>query len=741
MIKSVVQKLRLKSSTILRILKQRLLLLIYILLAGILFLFLIKYHPNNSNLNYVHTNSTQSLFDTIGANIADTLLQFIGIGIWLLPPIILGLSFYKLNNKPVTYLYLRIISIILAIIFLSCAMVFHDPTLPIDKPHDGGLLGLYITLPILEALETSSSSFNHKYLSIILITLSILLTLFSAGVLKKSITLFFRMSVALFTHTFMRKRLKLIKPLKNPDNRPISKTTKEKTPRVKNTINRREPSPSSNNNFQVPTLDLLQQTPQSKIEKVSEGILKENALALEAVLKEFGINGKIINIRLGPVVTLYELEPSAGLRSSRVIGLADDIARSMSATSCRVATIPGQNLIGIEMPNQKRETIYLHELLNSKSFLNSQDNIPIALGKDIGGKPIFSDLAKMPHLLVAGTTGSGKSVGINTMLLSLLYRFSPAECRLILIDPKMLELSVYDDIPHLLSPVVTEPKKAVIALKWAVQEMENRYRKMSKIGVRNITGYNEKILTAQKSGKSISRRIQTGFDENTGEAIFETQNIKAEKMPFIVVVIDEMADLMLVAGKEIEGAVQRLAQMARAAGVHLITATQRPSVDVITGTIKANFPSRISFRVTSKIDSRTVLGGMGGEQLLGMGDMLFMSGSGQMQRIHGPFVSDEEVSNVVNFLKRQKKPEYIESITQPPEENITADSEENNENSLYDQAVAIVIRDNRASTSYIQRRLKIGYNRAATLIEKMEEEGVISSPNHTGKRTIIAPRN
>ncbi|MEC7153951.1 MAG: DNA translocase FtsK, partial [Pseudomonadota bacterium] len=422
---------------------------------------------------------------------------------------------------------------------------------------------------------------------------------------------------------------------------------------------------------------------------------------------------------------------------SRVVGLADDIARSMSAISCRIASVPGANVIGIELPNAARELVSLRELLSSADFEGAKGKLTLALGKDIGGAPVMADLSKMPHLLVAGTTGSGKSVGINTMILSILYRMTPEQCRLILVDPKMLELSVYDGIPHLLAPVVTEPKKAVVALKWVVQEMENRYRKMAKIGVRNIEGFNERMAEARRTGEQLSRRVQTGFDPDSGEAVFEEEVIEPENLPFIIVVVDEMADLMMVAGKEIEGAVQRLAQMARAAGVHLITATQRPSVDVITGTIKANFPSRISFQVTSKIDSRTVLGEQGGEQLLGQGDMLYMGGAGRIERVHGPFVSDGEVEKVVRFLKRQATPDYIEQVTAEQEEEAGIGAATSGD-TLYDQAVAIVTRDGRASTSYVQRRLQIGYNRAARLIEQMEDEGVISAPNHAGKREVLA---
>ncbi|MDA8667252.1 DNA translocase FtsK [Alphaproteobacteria bacterium] len=505
----------------------------------------------------------------------------------------------------------------------------------------------------------------------------------------------------------------------------------------------REAQPSlafDRSTYELPPLRLLTEhkKPRQTL-NLSKDALEANARMLETVLADFGIKGTIGQVRPGPVVTLYELEPAAGVRSSRVVGLSDDIARSMSAVSARVAPVPGSNVIGIELPNQTRELVSLRELLSSSDFESGKSKLTMALGKNIGGAPVMSDLTKMPHLLVAGTTGSGKSVGINTMILSLLYRLTPDQCRLILVDPKMLELSVYDGIPHLLAPVVTEPKKAVVALKWVVQEMENRYRKMAKIGVRNIDGFNERMREAKASGETLTRRVQTGFDPESGEAIYEDEIIETEILPFIVVVIDEMADLMMVAGKEIEAAVQRLAQMARAAGVHLITATQRPSVDVITGTIKANFPSRISFQVTSKIDSRTVLGEQGAEQLLGQGDMLYMGGGGRVQRVHGPFVSDEEVEKVVTFLKKQGVPDYIEQVTQEPEE--TPDMESAGGDSLYDQAVAIVTRDGRASTSYVQRRLSIGYNRAARLIEQMEEQGVISPPNHAGKREILAGKH
>ncbi|WP_046637376.1 FtsK/SpoIIIE family DNA translocase [Neorhizobium galegae] len=497
--------------------------------------------------------------------------------------------------------------------------------------------------------------------------------------------------------------------------------------------------------FQLPSVHLLNEPKAvARDASLSADALEQNARLLEGVLEDFGVKGEIIHVRPGPVVTLYELEPAPGIKSSRVIGLADDIARSMSAIAARVAVVPGRNAIGIELPNRTRETVYLREMIGSKDFEGSKAKLAMALGKTIGGEPVVADLAKMPHLLVAGTTGSGKSVAINTMILSLLYRYTPEKCRLIMIDPKMLELSVYDGIPHLLSPVVTDPKKAVVALKWTVREMEERYKKMSKIGVRNIDGFNSRVEQALEKGEVLTRTVQTGFDRHTGEAMYETEEFDLQPIPYIVVIIDEMADLMMVAGKDIEGAVQRLAQMARAAGIHVIMATQRPSVDVITGTIKANFPTRISFQVTSKIDSRTILGEQGAEQLLGMGDMLYMAGGGRIQRVHGPFVSDTEVEDIVAYLKTQGHPQYLDAIT--------ADDDEDGEGSgpagmsnlaesddPYDQAVAIVLRDGKASTSYVQRRLGIGYNRAASLIERMEQEGLIGPANHSGKREILVP--
>ena len=497
--------------------------------------------------------------------------------------------------------------------------------------------------------------------------------------------------------------------------------------------------------YDAPPLSLLERPGRASGPPVPQETLEQNARQLETVLSDYGVRGEITAVKAGPVVTLYELEPAPGLKASRVIGLSDDIARSMSALSARVSTVPGRTVIGIELPNETRQKVLLREVLEAPDYAQAHLPLALALGKTIEGGPVVANLARMPHLLIAGTTGSGKSVAINTMILSLLYRLSPEQCRIIMIDPKMLELSVYDGIPHLLAPVVTDPKKAVVALKWVVAEMEERYRKMSKMGVRNIDGYNARLREAEARGEAFTRTVQTGFDEETGEPVYETETIDPEPMPLIVVIVDEMADLMMVAGKEIEACIQRLAQMARASGIHLIMATQRPSVDVITGTIKANFPTRISFQVTSKIDSRTILGEQGAEQLLGQGDMLYMAGGGRIRRVHGPFVSDEEVEEVVRHLKTLGTPDYLDAVTDGPEdddarlvdEKLGLGNPGDSDETLYDKAVAVVARDRKCSTSYIQRKLQIGYNKAARLVEEMETHGVVTPANAVGKREIL----
>jgi S-DNA-T family DNA segregation ATPase FtsK/SpoIIIE len=750
-----------------------------LLLVFLLAIAVLSYAPQDNSLNSSGGEALGNWLGRPGAIAADMVLQLFGLAVWLILLPIGARAARQLSGSVFSYPNWRFLAAIIAPLLMALALALGGRQVDPLAPIPGGALGDLLA----DGVETVLAAFSLFMSPQVELTaayglggLAVLAALFGSGLVRLSGQAAWRLlrgarhlrhgprayvalrgMVAALHPSVLKNRLPLRKVKQGDasaafdaglidndtssasqvhvaDKKPAPKTGRRAAREAQTKL------AFDKSTYELPPLRLLTEHKKPRqTSNLSKDALEANARMLETVLADFGIKGTIGQVRPGPVVTLYELEPAAGVRSSRVVGLADDIARSMSAVSARVAPVPGSNVIGIELPNQTRELVSLRELLSSSDFESGKAKLTMALGKDIGGAPVMSDLAKMPHLLVAGTTGSGKSVGINTMILSLLYRLTPDQCRLILVDPKMLELSVYDDIPHLLAPVVTEPKKAVVALKWVVQEMENRYRKMAKIGVRNIDGFNERMRDAQSTGETLSRRVQTGFDPESGEAIYEDEIIETEILPFIVVVIDEMADLMMVAGKEIEAAVQRLAQMARAAGVHLITATQRPSVDVITGTIKANFPSRISFQVTSKIDSRTVLGEQGAEQLLGQGDMLYMGGGGRVQRVHGPFVSDEEVEKVVSFLKKQGVPEYIEQVTQEPEE--APDMEVSSGDDLYDQAVAIVTRDGRASTSYVQRRLSIGYNRAARLIEQMEEQGVISPPNHAGKREILAGKH
>jgi S-DNA-T family DNA segregation ATPase FtsK/SpoIIIE len=750
---------------------------------------LISFNPADPSWNTTSLDATRNWLGAPGAIFADAVYQIIGLGVWLALLPMLAFALRRLRRQPVSHPNWRLIAGVFGVLLTSMALAIYGLAASPYAPFPGGAIGQELAEgldAVLGAWSIYPSRVSEQLIAVALALIGLTLALISAAWLRASLAAtwrglqnlrYTRQAIqaigGLFARASWAAPLQRVGQILRLRRQPVSDVeaaaderadvmpatpspaaplagvtveAKKTTPKAGRRA-AREAQPSlgfdSNGKFELPPLRLLNEIRAKKPANVlSKDALEANARLLESVLEDFGVRGTVGKVRPGPVVTLYELEPAAGVRSSRVVGLSDDIARSMSAVSCRVAPVPGANVIGIELPNATREIVSLRELLASADFESGKSKLTMALGKDIGGGPVMADLTKMPHLLVAGTTGSGKSVGINTMILSLLYRMTPDQCRLILVDPKMLELSVYDGIPHLLAPVVTEPKKAVVALKWVVQEMENRYRKMAKIGVRNIEGFNERMAEAQRSGETLSRRVQTGFDPDSGAPMFEEEIIETEVLPFIVVVIDEMADLMMVAGKDIEAAVQRLAQMARAAGVHLITATQRPSVDVITGTIKANFPSRISFQVTSKIDSRTVLGEQGSEQLLGQGDMLFMGGGGRIQRVHGPFVSDEEVEKVVSFLKKQAAPNYIEQVTEaPPEEIADLLGGGGESDSLYDQAVAIVTRDGRASTSYVQRRLQIGYNRAARLIEQMEEQGVISPPNHAGKREILAGKH
>ena len=696
---------------------------------------LLTHAPTDPSWSLAADSEIQNLLGSFGAITSDLFLQFLG-------PLSYVLIFFSLVMGIFLFSHPKGFSLLLRSALFLCGFFLLLSSLSFWGK--GGALG-YILFKSLSEIPLSP-----LILSLSLLALSLPLLFVTSGLKLSHLKIFF---------SFIQQRPQKSKTIKKApssyvfeeDGMEVKEVPKDTGVRLKEYVKSepRKAAPSQpislkpfygGDPYQLPPLELLY-LPKNFTQKLDydEDSLQENAQALESVLNDYGIRGEIVGIKPGPVVTLYELEPAAGVKSSRVIALADDIARSMSAISARVAVVPGKNVIGIELPNKSRETVHLRDLLSHDEYEKSKAHLTLILGKDISGAPIIADLARMPHLLVAGTTGSGKSVAVNAMILSLIYRLPPERCKFIMIDPKMLELSIYDGIPHLLAPVVTDPKKAVVALRWVVREMEGRYQAMSKLSVRNIEGYNQRILEAKARGEIISRRIQTGFDPETGKPIFEDQPLAMEPLPFIVVVVDEMADLMLVAGKEIESAVQRLAQMARAAGIHLIMATQRPSVDVITGTIKANFPTRISFQVSSKIDSRTILNEQGAEQLLGQGDMLYMASGGRISRVHGPYVGDADVEKVVQFLKSQSEPSYIEDITidpSAPELNFGGE-EGDEEDALYQQALAIIYREGKASTSFIQRHLKIGYNRAARLIEKMEEEGIVSSPNHVGKREVL----
>ena len=748
---------------------------------------LISHHADDASLNNANGRAVSNLLGPLGAVAADLLLQTFGFAAvaFLAPPAVWGLK--ALAGRNLRHAMWRLVAWPLGTLTIAAGLgIFPTPSsLPAGL---GGMIGIAaaglsahagqvyghtsigILLPLfllLAGLPLAFLATGLRFMPLMRASLHVPATLWWLG--RKIKAPRFKTADAPHVH-YDDDEYDGISDSEDDDNgdgyhldvrpeplaatrlaeRRESRVKREEARRPQVNVNaRRSKQPALNlvsGEYQLPALGLLAEpAPVADNHGLSDEALEENARMLEAVLTDFGVKGRITAVRPGPVVTLYEFEPAAGVKSSRVISLADDVARSMSAVSARIAVISGRNVIGIELPNQFRETVFLREMFASSDYEKARAPLTLALGKTIGGEPVMADLAKMPHLLVAGTTGSGKSVGLNTMILSLLYRMAPEQCRLIMIDPKMLELSVYDGIPHLLAPVVTDPRKAVVALKWAVREMEERYRKMSKLGVRGVEAFNDRIRKAKEKGETLKRTVQTGFDRETGKPIYEDEMLELDHMPFIVVVVDEVADLMMISGKEIEGAVQRLAQMARAAGIHLIAATQRPSVDVITGTIKANFPTRISFQVTSKIDSRTILGEQGAEQLLGQGDMLYMAAGGRIRRVHGPFVSDHEVEDVVRFLKAQGTPEYLDAVTEESDEdsddpyaNMMGGNSESGDD-LYDKALAVVARDKKASTSYIQRRLQIGYNRAASLIERMEQDGVISAPNHKGVREVLLP--
>ena len=700
---------------------------------------IISYNALDKSLNTISDAPPENILGIPGSYASDIMVQFFGILSIVVPATFVIFGFYKIIKK-LKAPWIKLVLILVGLFFLSSLF---------EKLYEaGGVLGslalneiesiiykisLGVNVNLLE-----SNIFIYVFFTLIGVLSSLLITY---GLLPSTSPDYsnYNMGAKEIIEEIPEKVTK-IKKKKRTIFQPIIKKEKK----VNKTVAEKSLQDHEvTNGYVLPGLDLLSEVPSERKEsKVSDKQINQNRDLLTTTLNDFGINGKIISVNPGPFVTLYELEPAPGVKSSRVISLADDISRSMSSTSARIAVIPGKNSIGIELPNYNKETVYLREILESDIFVSKDDGIPLSLGKNIGGEPTIADLSRMPHLMIAGTTGSGKSVGINGMILSILYRFRPDECRLIMVDPKMIELSVYDGIPHLLSPVITNPKKAVVGLKWVVREMDDRYNRMSKLSVRTMEAFNEKAEEYRRKGKKFKRKIHTGYDDETGQPLYSEEEIEAKRMPFIVVVIDEMADLMLVARNDIEHLVQSLAQKARAAGIHLIMATQRPSVDVVTGTIKANFPTRIAFQVASKIDSRTILNEMGAEQLLGRGDMLYMSDGGKVVRVHGPFVSDDEVERVVGFIRKQETPEYIESITKEDGDGgNTLSPQDDSEDALFSQAVSIIIKDKRVSTSYIQRKLQIGYNRAARIIEEMEEKGIISEPNSQGKREIIGQDN
>jgi len=741
-------------------------------LAGVLILaILATYHPSDPSLDAAGGGPTKNLLGPVGANIADLGFQTLGLGAWMIGILLVAAGVWRtIDGAPPRRRFgLRFVLLAVGVVALTGAAAAPPP--PATWPLAAGLGGMMgdglmnlLSQPLGAANAPAPAAIAAAILALAsLAAMSVSLLLGRPTALARAGGEAKRAPFAPIRPTTARAETAVASVDDDEDDEEDDRQDDDaeavagdtpaaggalaiKRPKMGSRASGREARETQpalpfgeGGEQRLPELAMLTKS-KPRAETCDEGALRQNAQLLESVLAEFGVRGQIDHIRPGPVVTLYELVPAAGVKSARVVALSDDIARSMSVAACRVSVVQGRNAIGIELPNAHRETVFLRDLLSSAEYEKASQILPLALGETIGGEPYIVDLAKMPHLLIAGTTGSGKSVGVNAMILSILYRLTADQVRFIMIDPKMLELSAYDGIPHLLAPVVTDPKRAIVALKWTVREMEDRYRRMSKIGVRNIAGYNERAHEAVARKEHFVRTIQTGFDER-GRPIFEEEQIRPDPMPYLVVVIDEVADLMMVAGKDIEGAVQRLAQMARAAGIHLIMATQRPSVDVITGTIKANFPTRIGFQVTSKIDSRTIMGEQGAEQLLGMGDMLYMAGGGRITRLHGPFVSDGEVDAVTKFLRAQGKPDYVPDVTAMPEEDdgdggadLGGDGESND---LYDQAVAVVTRDRKASTSYIQRRLQIGYNRAASLIERMEKEGVVSMANHAGKREVL----
>lgn len=722
----------------------------------------LAYNSFDTGYNIANSMPINNVLGVFGAYTSSWILDWFGIGlpIFLIAPLVWGYEIIR--YKTFIHSYGRMFAMLFGVF---CTSVFFAICFTkVGRFDVGGDLGVFFARQLLSLMARFYSfSYNKYILAVVLLFFALISFNYACGItlaswysLLKKVVLFLvkiiflvAMSISKFWGLFVVHDKEKIATKRIPRQRKEPKLRDDKKETIKNTetIKIAKPSKKMEDGYMLPDIELLSVGKDKNTQHLSQKELEKIAARLEEVLQEFGVSGKIVQIRPGPVVTLYELEPAPGIKTARVIGLADDIARSMSAISVRIAVVPGSNTIGIEMPNSTREIVYLRDLLDNDEFRGAKSALTISLGKDIGGKNTYADLAKMPHLLVAGTTGSGKSVGVNSMIISLLYKMKPEECKLIMIDPKMLEFTMYNGIPHLLTPVITDPSKAVIGLKWAVKEMEDRYRSMAQLNVRNITGYNQRLEELRSSGEKINRTVQTGFDMETGKPLYEEQELDLTPMPYIVIVVDEMADLMLVAGKDVEAAIQRLAQMARAAGIHLIMSTQRPSVDVITGTIKANFPTRISYQVTSKIDSRTILGEQGAEQLLGMGDMLYMPAGQRPRRVHAPFVKDSEVEKIVEFLKSQRQPEYVEAVTEgelTDGKSVGGAVFDNGDfgatggdEDLYRQAVQIVQSDKKASISYVQRRLRIGYNRAASIVDRMEAEGIVSAADHVGRREVL----
>ena len=750
--------------------------LLLCIFALIVFVSLVSYNTSDPSLNTASSNPPKNLVGFFGSHLSDMLFQAFGVIGFLIPLTlaIWGAILYIRNKLPI--FWLRLFALLFGIVFLCSAATYVQT--PDFWPLQTGLGGVFGDLVsfFVEPISLMVGENKGLYIfSLLFLFLGLLSFGFATCFTKTdwgNIFIFVFKSLKLFLSGFLligklsrktKERLypsfdttTISKDTLNPETHTNSSDTptfkekivEKKREKVKKGANAKTANQGllaldNNPAYTLPPIDILKSSPVPDTDPTRTAkALSQNARVLEKVLADFGVSGEVVKVRPGPVVTLYELEPAPGTKTSRVISLADDIARSMSALSVRIAVVPGKSVIGIELPNLQRDAVCFRELMSSENLEKFKGSLNLALGKDIGGIPKIVDLASMPHLLIAGTTGSGKSVAINTMICSLLYKLTPDTCKFIMIDPKMLELSVYDGIPNLLTPVVTEPAKAVFALKWAVREMENRYRLMSQLGVRNISGYNVRITQAKKKGEELTRKIQTGFDES-GKPVVEDQPLSMETLPLIVIVVDEMADLMILAGKEIEAAIQRLAQMARAAGIHLIMATQRPSVDVITGTIKANFPTRVSFQVTSKVDSRTILGEQGAEQLLGQGDMLYMAGGGQISRVHGPLITDEEVEAIATFLRDQGSPNYVEEVTEDVDGNsqFLGGAVAESADSYYDEAIALVAREGKASTSFIQRHLQIGYNRAARIMDQMEEQGVVTKADRVGRREVLIEKH